>query len=133
MSRVGVEIYPEMISTSGYYSPEAVRARLEKARARAKQLEALSCSVATQKDKRAREAAQRRALRIRQVLTLRTKGWDWTAIGKKLGITRQGARYIYDTRNGTNPTRNPGPSHGPSTATPAADPSAKSSSRSQSA
>lgn len=120
-----------MISTSGYYAPEAVAARLQRAKARAKKLEALASSIATQKNEKARAVAKRRCNRYADVVRWRARGLDWTQVGKKLGITRQGARFIYDTFSPNH--RRAATSPAPSSASPEAAPSAKSSNHNQSA
>lgn len=120
-----------MISTTGYYSPDAVAARLERAKARTEKLKALASSIATQKAEAARAVIRRRRKRFEVVEQLRKRGLNWTEIGKKLGVTRQGARYIHDSLSPANPS--PNGARGPSSATPEAAPSAKSSSHSQSA
>lgn len=86
-----------MISTTGYYAPEAVTDRLRRVRTRAKKLEDLTSSIATHKKEKAASLARKRRQRYQEVAQLFEQGLNWRQIGEKLGVTRQGAHHIYKT------------------------------------
>lgn len=79
----------------GYYSPDQLRVRLDRLKLRATQL----AEQLQEAEGKRGELKHLRRQRYREVRRMVKEKVPWTEIGKKLGVTPQGARYIYERGN----------------------------------
>lgn len=85
-----------MMNCSGYYHPEAVKERIAHTQKRLAELETLLRDVTTQRTRADCARVREQRQRYEEVARLKGQGLNWAQIGRKLGITRQGAKWIYD-------------------------------------
>lgn len=87
---------------TGYHAPARIAARRDQLKAKLEQMDALYLEATEQRELLEKAHVRARTNRYLLVKRLHDRGLGWAEIGRKLGITRAGAQWIFQRGKGGN-------------------------------